>query len=88
MPYEGTKLRELCTKEKLVDPNQEVFGDGTEPLIDNPNLSHKELLGLYHTFSLYVMAPKEEYPLIRKAEADTGEARKLRMELLSKYDLI
>ena len=88
MPYEGTKLRELCINEKLVDPNQEVFGDGTEPLIDNPYISHKELLGLYHTFSLYVMAPKEVYPLIKEAEADTEEAKKLRMKLLSKYNLI
>lgn len=85
MPYEGTKLREMCIRENLVDENQEVFGDGTEPLIYNPNLSHKELLGIYNTFPLYVLAPKEEYPTIRASEADTEEAKNLRVELIARY---
>ncbi len=86
MPYEGTKLRELCIKEKLVDPSQDVVGDGTVPVIKNPYMSDEELLGIYNTFALYVKAPKGEYPLVRKAEADTEEAKKLRKYLISKYN--
>lgn len=80
MPYEGTKLRELCITEKLISPDQEIIGDGTYPIIKNPYLSDDELLGIYNTFSLYIMLPKEEWPLIKKAESDPN----LRKELMAR----
>ena len=80
MPYEGTKLRQLCINEKLIPPDQEIIGDGTYPIIKNPYLSDDELLGLYNTFSLYIMLPKEDWPVIQKAENDPN----LREELIAK----
>ena len=85
LPYEGTKLREVCIKEGLVDPDQDIVGDGTHPIISNPFLSNEELMGLYYTFPLYVLAPKDFLPLIKLAEADTPFTRQLRKELLALY---
>lgn len=82
MPYEGTVLRQLCIEQQLIAPDVEVPGDGTVPIIKNPNLCDAELVGLYNTFPLYVHAPKSWYPQIREAEADTPEGRGLRKKLL------
>ena len=80
MPYEGTALRELCVKEGLIRGDERVSGDGTIPMIKNPYLSDKELLGLYNVFSMYVKADKSYWPEIHRAESDEG----LRRELLSR----
>jgi len=85
MPYEGTKLREVCISEGLMDPYQEIIGDGTCPIIKNPNLSNEELMGLYNTFALYVLAPREVFPLIKLAEAETDYGKQLRKELINIY---
>jgi len=85
MPYEGTKLRELCIEKNIVAPDQDIVGDGTYPIIHNPYLSDEELVGLYNTFALYVMAPKELFPVVRLAEANTPFAKQLRKELLALY---
>ena len=82
MPYEGTPLRKMCIDDGLVDPDTPIAGDGTEPIIKNPNLSYDELMGLYGTFALYVLAPKELWPEIKKAEANTPEGLLLRKEIL------
>ena len=82
VPYEGTKLRQLCLEKGLLDSNLIIYGDATDPIINNPNLPDKELIGLYNTFALYVAAPDSYFPLIRHAEADTEFAVQLR-KLLS-----
>jgi radical SAM superfamily enzyme YgiQ (UPF0313 family) len=82
MPYEGTKLRELCIEKNLVAPDQDIVGDGTYPIIHNPYLSNEEVMGLYNTFTLYVFAPRKLYPVIKLAEPETEFARQLRKELL------
>ena len=84
MPYEGTVLRELCIKEKLISENKDITGDGTLPIIKNPYLSDPELMGLYNTFSLYIKLDKSYWPLIKKAETDN----RLRNELLEKADVL
>ena len=89
IPYEGTKLREVCIKEKLFDPikqDKEIAeGDGTAPIIANSNLSKEELLKIYNSFILYVMAPEEVYPVVKLAEENTPFAQQLRKELMNIY---
>jgi len=85
MPYEGTKLRELCIREKLIEPDVSISGDGTYPIVRNPYLSDEELMGLYNIFALYVFSPKEVWPIIEMAEAETPFARQLRKELSVLY---
>ena len=86
MPYEGTPLRKLCIDNELMAQGTAVSGDGTEPIIKIPTLSHDELMGLYNTFSLYVLAPKEMYPDIRRAEANTPEGLLLRKEIMGRIE--
>lgn len=81
MPYDGTPLRDYCIEHKLVDPDVKITGDGTEPIIRNPNLTDQELMGLYNTFFLYVMAPRGWFPEIKKAEADTTDGARIRKEI-------
>ena len=85
VPYEGTKLRELCIHDGLFDPNIDIIGDGTYPIIKNPDLSDEELMELYNTFSLFVVAPRELFPVIKLSGPDTSFGRRLRNELLAMY---
>ena len=41
IPYHGTTLRRMCIEHKLLDPKEEISGDGTVPMIYNPNLSNE-----------------------------------------------
>jgi anaerobic magnesium-protoporphyrin IX monomethyl ester cyclase len=86
MPYEGTALRKMCIDDGLLDPDMPIAGDGTEPIIKNPSLSYDELMGLYGTFALYVLAPRELWPDIKRAEANTPEGLLLRKEILKKIE--
>ena len=54
-------------------------------MLDQPQLSRTELTGLAKTFGLYQMLPKSEWKWIKKAEAETDEATKLRSELIKTY---
>jgi biotin synthase-like enzyme len=55
IPYEGTVLRDVCIEHNLLDSKDEITGDGTTPVIYNPNLSNEELLELYNNFSNLVL---------------------------------
>ena len=85
MPYEGTPLRDVCIQNGLFDPRNEIPGDGTAPVIRNPDLTDDELMGLYNTFALYVKAPKSMYSQIALAEGASPEALQLRKQLMDKY---
>lgn len=85
MPYEGTPLRKVCIDHGLIEPDLDVSGDGTVPIIKNPNLSDDELLGLYNTFAIYVQAPESVYPQIALAEGNSPEALALRRKLIDEY---
>ncbi|SNB47010.1 radical SAM protein [Geobacter sp. DSM 9736] len=80
-PYEGTKLRQFCLDNGLLDPDRQLVGDATDPMIHNPLLSDQELVGLYNTFALYVSAPESYFPLIRQAEEHTAFANELRKSI-------
>lgn len=83
-PYHGTPLRDLAVKKGYIkDPDS--ICDITKPeesMLDQPQLPKGELTGLARTFGLYQMLPKSEWKWIKKAEADTEEAIKLRSELI------
>jgi hypothetical protein len=72
----------LLTEDRLVC---EIIGDGTYPIIKNPYLSDRELLGLYNTFAIYVLAPRAVYPLVRIAEEDNEFSVRLRKHLVDIY---
>ena len=54
-------------------------------MLDQPQLPRKELIGLASTFGLYQTLPKSKWKWVKKAEEDTEEAKKLRIDLLKDY---
>ena len=57
----------------------------SETVLNMPQLSREELLGLQRTFPLYVKFPKSEWPKIKQCEGDGAEAEALFKELSSTY---
>ena len=76
-PYHGTKLRELAVEKGYLDKDSISTHTTASSMLDMPEISSPELDGLIRTFNLYVRFPKEEWPKIRLAEADTPEGNKL-----------
>lgn len=73
-PYRGTKIRELCVKEKYFDPDKARDYDRgyrMETCLNMPQISSKTLRGIFKTFQLYFKLPKYFYPFIRIAEGDS-----------------
>jgi radical SAM superfamily enzyme YgiQ (UPF0313 family) len=76
-PYRGTKLRELAVEKGYLDPDSISTHTTSTSMLKMPQISPQELNGLIKTFNLYVRFPKEEWPRIRLAEADTEEGDKI-----------
>jgi len=77
-PYHGTKLRELAVERGYMSPDTIMSTYFTSnSVLDMPQLSSKEIDGLLRAFSLYVRFPKEEWPEIRLAEAETEEGNRV-----------
>lgn len=84
-PYRGSKLREVCIKNKLIEPGQDLHEDiyrETSHLI-MPQISKEELKGLMSSFQLYMKLPEEYYKLIQMQEnQDSFEAKLIREKIL------
>lgn len=75
-PYHGASLRDLAIQRGYLDPKSIVSLNSLEgSMLDMPNLSRDEILGLARTFNFYVKMPEEAYPEIRVAERldDVGD---------------
>ena len=73
-PYRGTKVRDICLKEKIFDIGKEkAHEDGyrTDSCLNLKNVSAKELNGIFKTFQMYLKMPKICYFFIRLAEGES-----------------
>lgn len=74
IPCGGSGLQKECIDKGLFDLAEYLnnppatFHGGF--YLKNPNLSEKELRGLYKTFPLYVRLPEHKYDMIKKSEQD------------------
>jgi len=76
-PYRGTPLYDLCVKEKYL-PKGYLAGDYRgECVLNMPQVTKEEILGLQRTFPLYVNFDKDKWDEIRKAETDDKVFEKL-----------
>lgn len=67
-PYRGTRLRDLAVKKGFISENL-IAGDyRSDAMLDMPQLSKEEILGLQRTIPLYVKFPKSMWPEIKIAE--------------------
>jgi hypothetical protein len=57
----------------------------SETVLNMPQLSREDLLGLQRTFPLYVRLPKSEWPRIKKCEGNGQETEDLYNELSREY---
>lgn len=72
-PYRGTELRKVCIKEGFYDLAREKEYENLyrmESQLSLPEISNRELRGLFKTFQLYIRFPKIFYILIKIAEGD------------------
>jgi len=84
-PYYGTKLYDLCVDKKYIDSDA-VGGDyRIDYILDMPQLSKEEIMGIYRTFNLYVKFPKTMWSDIKKAEKFDDVGNKIFKELSKVY---
>ena len=84
-PYRGTPLYDLCVEKGYIS-KQEVGGDYRQDFVlQMPQISKQEILGLQRTFALYCKFPKSMWPEIKIAEKLDEKGNKKFEELSKTY---
>lgn len=87
-PFEGTPLRERCLNDGYINEKSAMITDYTkDTILDMPQISRKELRGLYKTFNFYVKFPKIIYPLIKICEGDNKVSNSIYKILAKIYQI-
>ncbi|WP_406430650.1 B12-binding domain-containing radical SAM protein [Streptomyces sp. NBC_00631] len=71
-PLHGTELRKIAEQNGYLDPD--TFCDIADPdvsILDQPQLSRSEVIGIAKCYGLYQTAPESEWHRVREAEPDT-----------------
>jgi anaerobic magnesium-protoporphyrin IX monomethyl ester cyclase len=71
-PLHGTELRKIAEQNGYLDPS--TFCDIMDPevsILDQPQLSRAEVIGIAKTFGLYQTAPKSDWDRVRIAEKNS-----------------
>lgn len=93
-PYEGTELYEVCKAkgylppddaEKVVDIALSDRFPYFKTILNMPQITKAELIGLQRTFVLYVKLPRSEWPKIRVAERLDEKGGRAFSELRDQY---
>jgi len=85
-PLHGTELRKIAESKGYVDPITFCdIGDPDASILDQPQLSRAEVIGIAKTFGLYQVAPKSDWHRIRLAEPDTPEGDAMFDLLVQEY---
>jgi radical SAM superfamily enzyme YgiQ (UPF0313 family) len=87
-PFEGTKLRDVSTKEGFFNPEDEekFVYKRDKPALSFKNLSEKELIEMRKVFILYVKLPKSYEAYIKRSETQDDLGVKLRKRLIEIFD--
>jgi len=84
-PYRGTYLHDVCVKKGYL-PKGYLAGDYRgECVLNMPQLSKEEILGLQRTFPMYVNFPKKMWPSIELAESSDEKFEQLSKIYTEKY---
>ena len=76
-PYQGTRLREVCTEFGLIEKNPIIADIQSDSVLHMPQISREEILALRKTFLLYIKLPRCLRFLIRLSEFENGVSRML-----------
>lgn len=85
VPFHGTPLRRKCEDLGLIGPEKITKCLTDRPVFEMEQYPTSEIMGLRKCFVLYVKFPKERWPEIRQAEADTPEGRQCFARLEKEY---
>ena len=67
-PFKGTRLRDYAEENNLFDESEHLSSYYEGTILNNPNLTKEQIMGLYRTFIIYVRSPKIFWPFIRLLE--------------------
>jgi anaerobic magnesium-protoporphyrin IX monomethyl ester cyclase len=84
-PYRGTPLRDLALEKGYITEDTKTSTPIMGSVLNMPQLTREEILGLVRTFCLYVKFPKEEWPMIRIAEKFDEEGNAMFEKLSGLY---
>jgi anaerobic magnesium-protoporphyrin IX monomethyl ester cyclase len=68
-PYHGTELRDYSVKKGYIKNDLISTDFFIESLMDMPQFSKQQIMGMYRTMLLYIKMPKEYFGEIKKAES-------------------
>ncbi len=84
-PYRGTPLRQLALERGYISEDTVTASLIGGSVMNMPQLTRDQILGLVRTFCLYVKFPKEEWPDIERAEKFDDEGNAIFEKLSKKY---
>lgn len=84
-PYRGTRLQRLCVEKGYISKNSLAGDYRCDAVLDMPQLSKTEVLGLQRTFPLYVKFPKDMWSEIKKCEKFDEEGDRIFNKLSKIY---
>jgi len=71
-PYKGTPIRDMCIELGYIRDSDSIdMGFRGDPLLNMPQISKKELIGIRKTFPLYCHLPRWSFGLVRIAEGES-----------------
>jgi anaerobic magnesium-protoporphyrin IX monomethyl ester cyclase len=85
-PYHGSELRDLCLREKMIEPDliaEDIFQ--MDYVLNNNSISCEEVFGLFRTIPLYIDMDKSRAPHIKKAEKFDAEGNRAFDELRKEF---
>lgn len=87
-PYHGTELRRIAVAKGYLDRDSicDIL-DPTASMLDQPQLTRQEVIGLAKTFGLYQLTPKSEWDQVRVAEQDTAEGNGMFTDLVARFPI-
>jgi len=78
IPFSGTKLRQIALDRGYISPEDEInFSWYKESILNMPNLSKEEILGLEKTVHLYIKLDKKYWKDIKIAEKNDEEGQRM-----------
>ena len=84
-PFRGTHLHKLCVENGYI-PSEHISGEHSlMSSLKMPQISSEEIYGLLRTFPLYVKMPKNDWPIIKRAETFDEEGDRIYKELSEIY---
>lgn len=85
VPYKGTPFYKECIDKGYLTEDSRTGSLHGGSVLNMPYYSSEEIKGLVRTFSLYVRFPKQDWPLIQRAEKFDEEGNRIFRELAEKY---